>query len=250
MVNYLAYELQCEEMWSDVDHTKTSTKTFQYCLHNDVIPRVSEYKYLGVTVTSDLRWNKHCQNIRHKASKTLGLIRRTLSPCSKEVKPRAYAALARPQLEYASEAWNPHTVTTINSLEQVQKAAARLVAFDYKRSTSSSYLVSMLGWDMLHNRRFLDQCSLFFKIHNGLVCLKMPSIVFPATYHARQDQDLKYVAPKSSIDVYKFSFFPKTIRMWNYLPGQVVHTTGLSTFKEAALPIIRTMQPPVGSYEM
>ena len=26
VVNYLAYELQCEEMWSDVNHTKTSTK--------------------------------------------------------------------------------------------------------------------------------------------------------------------------------------------------------------------------------
>nr|XP_054774593.1 uncharacterized protein LOC129282754 [Lytechinus pictus] len=80
---------------------------YDYSLCNDLIPRASEYKYLGVTITADLRWNKHCQNIRHKASRTLGLIRRTLSPCTKEVKARAYTALVRPQLEYASEAWNP-----------------------------------------------------------------------------------------------------------------------------------------------
>ena len=36
--------------------------------------------------------------------------------------------------------------------------------------------------------------------------------------------------------------------MWNHLPGQVIHATALTTFKETALPIIRSMQPPVGSY--
>ena len=61
---------------------------------NDAIPRAKEY--LGVTVTTDLRWNLHWQNIRHKASRTLGLIRRTLSPCYKEFKARAYTALVRP----------------------------------------------------------------------------------------------------------------------------------------------------------
>ena len=33
---------------------KHQPRPFQYCLYNDVIPRVSEHKYLGVTVTSDL----------------------------------------------------------------------------------------------------------------------------------------------------------------------------------------------------
>ena len=53
-----------------------------------------------------------------KASKTLGLLRRTLSLCSKEVKSRAYQALVRPQLEYAAEAWNPHNITTADRLER------------------------------------------------------------------------------------------------------------------------------------
>ncbi|XP_072182188.1 uncharacterized protein [Diadema setosum] len=100
---------------------KRTPDTYTYRLGKDVIPRAKEYKYLGVTVTTDLRWNQHCQNIRNKASRTLGLVRRTLSPCSKEVKSRAYTALVRPQLEYASEAWNPHTVTAVNLLEQSGK---------------------------------------------------------------------------------------------------------------------------------
>ena len=39
----------------------------------------------------------------------------------------AYVALVRPQLEYASSAWNPCTKRTINKIEMVQHGAARFV---------------------------------------------------------------------------------------------------------------------------
>ena len=75
----------------------------------------------------------------------------------------------------------------------------------------------------------------------------MPAAVTPATYHARKDHTLKFAVRKSSMDSYKYSFFPRTIRIWNHLPGEVVHTIGLPAFKKAALPIIRNLQPPTGS---
>ena len=171
---------------------KRKPSIFQYHLCNDPIPRTNEYKYLGVTIIDNLRWNKHCQNTRHKAIRTLGLIRRTLSPCTKEVKARAYTALVRPQLEYESEAWNPHTAAVVNSLEQVQRSAARFVNGDYRITTSSSALVLALGWESLH-ARLLAHCTLFHKIHYHIIktlllpqllylfsvlCIKIPKIFF------------------------------------------------------------------------
>ena len=44
-----------------------------------------------------------------------------------------------------------------------------------------------------------------------------------------------------------FFFFPRVIRIWNHLPAQAVNTKGTDNFKEAALPVLRLMQPPVGS---
>ena len=190
---------------------KRSPSIYEYHLDTDALPRANNYKYLGVTITTDLRWNLHCQNIRHKASRTLGLIRRTLSPCSKEVKARAYTALVRPQLEYASEAWNPHTVTSVKSLEQVQRSAARCVHCDFRRITSSSALASALGWNSLHSRRLLAQCSLFHRIHHQVVCIPFPGVISPATYIGRHDHTAKYAIPKATIDAYKFAMFPRTV---------------------------------------
>ena len=165
----------------------------------------------------------------------------------REVKAMAYTTLVRPQLEYASEVWNPYSTTVVNELEQIQRSAARFVYCDYRYTTSPSLLVSSLGWDYLHKRRLLSQCTLFYKIHHQLVNVPFPPEITLAGYHGRHDHDLKYTIPKAAIDTFKFSFFPRTARIWNCLPGQVVNITGVDTFREAALPAIRLMQPPVGS---
>lgn len=76
---------------------KCNPSTFHYNIFGQTLERVDQHEYLGVTISHDLRWDDHCNKITQKASRTLGLLRRTLSPCTKEVKARAYQALVRPQ---------------------------------------------------------------------------------------------------------------------------------------------------------
>ena len=68
-----------------------------------MLKRVTNDDYLGVAISSDLCWLRHVTNIYSKACRTLGLLKRTSSPCSQCVKSIAYKMLVRPQLEYASE---------------------------------------------------------------------------------------------------------------------------------------------------
>ena len=44
--------------------------------------------------------------------------------------------MVRPQLEYASDVWDPHQVDDIMELEKVQRRAARWVLNDYGRLSS------------------------------------------------------------------------------------------------------------------
>ena len=75
---------------------------------NSMVPVKSEYKYLGVIVTENLRWNRQVEKmIASCKARTNSLIWRLTN--GRRVRPRTaiYArnAMVRPVLEYASEIW-------------------------------------------------------------------------------------------------------------------------------------------------
>ena len=80
-----------------------------YTLEGTVLENVDSIKYLGVTITNDLKWNTHINNICTKANRTFGFLRRNLFSCPQHVKEAAYKGLVRPVLEYGSSVWDPHT---------------------------------------------------------------------------------------------------------------------------------------------
>jgi hypothetical protein len=130
---------------------------------------VSDYPYLGLTLTSNMSWQPHINNISAKANRMLGLIRRNLRGCSRNLRQQAYTTLVRPHLEYCSPIWNPHTKKNINKLESTQRQAARFVFNTYSRQASVSKLISELQWDSLEKRRKAASLHLLYKIHNSLV---------------------------------------------------------------------------------
>ena len=90
-----------------VTHKQCPIK-FQYKLHNEALENVKSAKYLGITITSDLSWNKHIATVTSEANKALGFVKRNIHS-SELVKTRAYQAIVRPTLEYAPPAFVIHT---------------------------------------------------------------------------------------------------------------------------------------------
>ena len=82
--------------------TKKHSKIQAYTLEGTVLENVESIKYLGVTITSDLKWNSHIRNVCSKANRTLGFPRRNLFSCPQDVKEAAYESMVRPILEYGS----------------------------------------------------------------------------------------------------------------------------------------------------
>ena len=64
-----------------------------YTLEGTVLENVDHIKYLGVTITFDLRWNTHISNISTEANRTLGFLRRTPFSCPQDVKEVAYKGM-------------------------------------------------------------------------------------------------------------------------------------------------------------
>ena len=116
-----------------------------YTLDGTDLKNVESIKYLGVTITSDLRWNTHVSNVCTKANRTLGFLRRDLYSCPQEVKEAAYIGLVRPVLDYGSSVWDPPGVRVVlqEELESVQKRDARFVTGNYNYETGS--MAGILG---------------------------------------------------------------------------------------------------------
>ena len=154
---------------------------------------VTSSKYLGITVDSKLSWRGHINNVTSKSCKALGMAKRTLGPCSREVKELEYSSLVWPKLEYGSVAWNPHSQHSVDKLQRVQMAAARFVMNDHRRSTSVSDLLNTLNWKSLESRRLHSQLSMLHKIKNGLVHITVPPHLLLPRHLTRNHDPNKYI---------------------------------------------------------
>ena len=60
---------------------KRNKPVLDYRLGQDNLAVVSSYPYLGVTVSSDLRWHLHINGVCSKATRTLNFVRRNIYRC-------------------------------------------------------------------------------------------------------------------------------------------------------------------------
>ena len=193
-----------------------------YTLEGTNLENVESIKYLGVTITSDLRWNTHVSNVCTKANRTLGFLRRNLYSCPQEVKEAAYKGLVRPVLDYGSSVWDPPGVVLQEELESVQKRATRFVTGDYNYETGSmTGILGQLKWESLKKRRKDNRLILLYKGLKGKASVPTDDLI-PKTRRCRNQHSMAFQTPIVNTDVYKGSFFPQTISDWNALPDSLI----------------------------
>ena len=221
---------------------QTLPSNHTYSIKGSALAKVTTHTYLGVDIDSKLNWTAHCNRVKKRASQTLGLVQRTLHAAPRASKELAYKALVRPKLEYATTAWNPQTSGKIKKLESVQNKAARFTTRDYRRQVKGEDIVRSLKWDTLETRRAVKDVTMWHKVVNNQVQLPFPPTVLPKPRLNYQDHPLAYLHIRPRIDAYKFSFFVRTIPLWNGLPIGVVYASTPESFQRLALDHMR-VQP-------
>ena len=205
-------------------------RTYTFC--GSKLEQVDSASYLGITVNSKLKWSEHISSISSKASRSLGLIKRNLWNCPRKVRETAYTSIVRPKLEYASASWDPHHKKDISTLERVQRKAARFCLQNFNKTASVTDMLSDLKWDTLETRRKKNRLTLMYKLSHNLVDITTENHLIPnSEKRTHNSHAFKYRMPKVSKDVFKFSFFPRSITEWNLLPADLVNCKSLSNFK-------------------
>ena len=132
-----------------ITRKRTNKIEASYTLEGTVLENVDSIKYLGVTITHDLRWNTHISNMCTKTNRTLGFLRRNLYQCPQDVKEAVFRGLVCPILEYGSSVWDSQGVVLQQEIDKVQNRAARLVSSNYCFETGSiTGILEKLKWDL------------------------------------------------------------------------------------------------------
>ena len=214
---------------------KKNRITFPYTLHGHVLEEVASAKYLGITMTNDMTWNEHIGKTASKANKKLGFLRRNIKTRDQSLKEKAYKTIVRPTMEYCSTVWDPYYETHSDTLEKVQRRAARWVTGRFHNMSSPSAMIQDLGWRDLNQRRANSRLCMLYKISQGLVDI-------PIGQYLKYSRDgVHFQTIYARTKYYEFSFFPRTVAAWNELPSDTLSAPNLAMFKQNIVTINHIM---------
>ncbi len=196
---------------------------------------VEHHKHLGLTFSNNGKWHTHIHNIMVSSSRVLGIMKKLKFQLCRQSLNQIYVSYMRPILEYASVVWDNCAEYEKEQLEKIQNEAARIVT-GLTRSVSLVNLRQEIGWQLLSDRRHLQKLSVMYKADNNQLPSYLTNLIPPQVntgthYNLRNQNDI--ITPATRIEIFKSSFVPSTVQLWNGLDPALRNLDSLSQFKTA-----------------
>ena len=138
----------------------------------------------------------------------------------------------RPLVEYAASVWDPWQKKYIHEIKIIQHRAIRYIFNDYSFTSSVSNMLSKLNLPTLEKRRQISSLTMFYKIKHHLVNIPFPGNIQPSMRS-------RYTFPRSRINIHRYSFFPRTAKLWNNLPPDLCNSPDLGSFRAGLLKTLK-----------
>ena len=144
-----------------MQHLGRSNPKYNYHLSGLTLESCDHVKDLGITVSKNLSYHKHIENITSAAAKRFYIAKSCFRSTSIPVLRLILKAFIIPSLEYGSVIWNPHSRHEIDSLEEVQR---RITAFALGKHMSYARRLEMFDLQSLEVRRNIIDSVTYHKI--------------------------------------------------------------------------------------
>ena len=244
-------KIQCDisviEYWSNSNFLSLNPQKCKYTIvsrrHSPLLPsnalqlygqslsKVSLYKYLGVLLSSDMKWSSHIEVTCSKAKCILGLLYRRfygLADCRTII--QLYSSIVRPHLEYASSSWDPHTSKDITLLESVQKFACKIATKHWTREYQQ--LLETCAIPSLAERRTQLKLCQLYNILYGHCYFPQDVFVCSSNQYSTRSHHMVLSQPFAYTNSFLYSFVPNSISLWNCLSEEQVSAPSLQAFKK------------------
>ena len=194
------------------------------------IPSVDSAKDLGIIVSNSLNWHDQCNAVVNKANMKSSLIFKGFYNNAPSFLLNLYHTFVLPNLEYCSPVWSPPHLQDIDAIERVQSSFTKRLP----GTAGLSYKDRLQKFDLepLELRRLKADLIVLYKILNGLIDINFNSRFAFAPESRTRGHHLKLPTSSFRLDVGKFTYANRIVKVWNALPVRIVSSTTLSTFKK------------------
>ena len=199
-----------------------------YCIDGIPLEKVDSYRDLGVMVDSSLKFHMHVRGVVGRAGAMMSELLRSTVCRDRDFMVTLFTSHIRPILEYCSSVFNVGYMGDMRLLESVQRRWTREVdgmgEMEYGDRLRSLSLYSVYG-------RFLRQDIIkVYKILNGEND-QLRSMFERSRVDRTRGHRFKLVLPRCRSELFRRSFFVRTVSHWNKLPEVVVESDSLCSFK-------------------
>jgi hypothetical protein len=218
---------------STITNKRTSrTGSNNYYLNGILLTSDVNVLDLGITISADLSYNMHINNIVAKALQRSSTLFRGFASRNLLLMRKSFITYIRPILEYNSILWSPNLVYLIDLIESVQRKFTKRISSISSLPYSSR--LDILNMQPLELRRLHLDLINYYKILNGLSPLNATEyflIYSPITSTRSNIPSL--LKPLHSSRKLSASFFYRSVDAWNHLPSNIKLLTSLYSFKLA-----------------
>lgn len=199
------------------------------------LPYVTEARNLGVTLSSDLTWNRHISHISQKVHSTLHKLKYHKNALSTELRTKLITTLIFPHFDYCCLVYNSLTDELNTKLQRLLNCCIRFI-FDIRRNVHITPYRLQLNWLSVRNRRLY---FLGISIYQ-LLSTSTPSYLYnifsfldPLLRRSSRTHSPSTIfsIPQHRTSTYRNSYALAAIYWWHSLSEDITSSPSVSVFK-------------------
>ena len=182
---------------------------------------VESFKYLGLTLDSNLNWKHHCLNIKNHINMLVSrfYLLRTLIPA--DILNLVYFALVQSKLSYGLPFWGGTYENTLQPIAVRQNFVIKTMCFK-KKSDSS--------WILYRNKKILPLKHLYvFRVLKMFFSKSGNRLTKVLKKYDLRDNNLCYI-PKFNLTLLQKSFLVSAPKLFNKLPNTIKCNNNINSF--------------------
>ena len=179
-----------------------------------------------VMLDEKLKWNNQAKFLQKKMSPALGLLKYAKQFVHESTLKSIYLSIVEPNLSYCSSVWGCCSDTKLNTLQKLQKRAARIVTnspFD----SSAAPLLQRLGWLPVDRLIHRETSSMVYKSFNGQIFSQLSDVHNNALRNTKCDLAVPLLITACGQNSFAF---PR-VNTWNNLNNDVKLASLIQSFK-------------------